>query len=75
MAGTTRDPINVQIRFQNENYEILDTAGIRRRTKIHDKLEGISVIRSLKAIENADVVVIVIDAQEGLSDQDARLAS
>ncbi|MFW7379395.1 MAG: ribosome biogenesis GTPase Der [Oligoflexus sp.] len=75
VAGTTRDPINISLRYHNQSYEILDTAGVRRRSKIFDKLESVSVIRSLKAIEDADVVVLVIAADEGLADQDARLAA
>ncbi len=75
VAGTTRDPINTFVTFNQRQYEILDTAGIRRKTKIHDKIESISVIKSLKAIEDADMVVLVIAADEGLSDQDARLAT
>jgi len=75
VAGTTRDPINTFLRYHNQSYEILDTAGVRRRSRIFEKLEGISVIRSLKAIEDADVVVLVIAADEGLADQDARLAA
>lgn len=75
VAGTTRDPVNITLRYHQQSYEILDTAGVRRRSKILDKLENVSVIRSLKAIEDADIVVLVITADEGLTDQDARLAS
>jgi GTP-binding protein len=75
VAGTTRDAINANVNFNQRTYEILDTAGIRRKTKISDKVESLSVVRSLRAIEDADVVVLVITADEGISDQDARLAS
>jgi GTP-binding protein len=75
VAGTTRDTINVSIKYHQRSYEFVDTAGIRRRSRILNKLESISVIRSLKAIDAADVVVLVIDAAQGLTDQDARLAA
>ncbi len=75
IAGTTRDPVDTPLRFNNRPYVLLDTAGIRRRKKIFDRIEGLSVMLSLRAIENADVVILVIAADEGLSDQDCRLAS
>lgn len=75
VAGTTRDTINANIRYNQKTYEVLDTAGVRRRTKIHDRIENLSVIRSLRSIEDADIVILVITADEGLADQDARLAS
>ncbi|SMF54955.1 ribosome biogenesis GTPase Der [Pseudobacteriovorax antillogorgiicola] len=75
VAGTTRDTIDTVISYNKKPYVLLDTAGVRRRKKISDKLEGLMVIKSLRAIEDADIVVIVITADEGMSDQDARLAS
>lgn len=75
IAGTTRDTIDSHLIFNKKPYVLLDTAGVRRRKKIFDKIEGLSVMRSLRSIEDADVVVLVIAADEGLSDQDARLAS
>lgn len=74
VAGTTRDSVDTYYRYENKDYVLVDTAGIRRRTKISDKLEGLSVLRSLRVMEEADVVVLVIDAIEGITDQDARLA-
>ena len=75
IAGTTRDTIDTIIGYNQKPYVLLDTAGIRRKKKIYDKLEGLMVIKSLRAIEDADIVIIVITADEGISDQDARLAS
>lgn len=75
VAGTTRDPVDTPIVYNKKSYVLLDTAGIRRRKKIFDKIEGLSVMRALRAIEDADVVIIVTSADEGLSDQDCRLAS
>ena len=74
VAGTTRDSVDTYYRYDNKDYVLIDTAGIRRKTKIDDKLESASVIRSLRVLDDADVVVLVIDAIEGITDQDARLA-
>jgi len=73
VSGTTRDPVDTDMNFNNQKYRIVDTAGMRRRTKIHDKLEILSSIRSFQSIKNSDLVVVVIDAQDGFTDQDARL--
>ncbi len=73
MPGTTRDSIFVPFERRGERYTFIDTAGVRRRHKVHDKLEKFSVIKALQAIEQAHVVVLVIDAHEGISDQDAHL--
>lgn len=75
IAGTTRDTVDTPITFNGTDYILLDTAGIRRRSKVSEKVESLSVMRSIQAIENADVVVLVIDADEGFTDQDAKLAS
>lgn len=75
VAGTTRDSIDTLINYNGKSYVLIDTAGIRRRSKIDDKLESVSVMYSLKAIDNADIIVIVTSAPEGISDQDARLAA
>jgi GTPase len=74
VAGTTRDSVDTYYRYENKDYVLIDTAGIRRKTKIDDKLESASVIRSLRVLDDADLVVLVIDAIEGITDQDARLA-
>jgi len=74
IAGTTRDAIDTAMTYNGEKYILVDTAGIRRKTKIQDRIESLSVMRSIKAIHGADVVFLVIDAEQGLTDQDARLA-
>jgi GTP-binding protein len=73
MPGTTRDSIFVPFERRGERYTFIDTAGVRRRGKVHDKLEKFSVIKALQAIEEAHVVVLVIDAHQGISDQDTHL--
>ncbi len=72
--GTTRDSIRIPFRHAGRDYVLVDTAGVRRRSRIQDKLEQFSVARTLQTIEQVDVVVFVLDAQAGVSDQDARLA-
>ncbi len=74
IAGTTRDAIDSE--FENEfgKYVLIDTAGIRRKSKVNDNLEKYSVMRSLLAIERADVCILLLDAKEGLSAQDAKIA-
>jgi GTP-binding protein len=73
MPGTTRDSIFVPFERRGQRYTFIDTAGVRRRGKVHDMLEKFSVIKALQAIEQANVVVLVIDAHEGISDQDLHL--
>lgn len=73
MPGTTRDSIYVPFERRGQRYIFIDTAGVRRRGKVQDKLEKFSVIKALQAIEQANVVVLVIDAHEGISDQDLHL--
>lgn len=73
MPGTTRDSIFVPFERRGQRYTFIDTAGVRRRRKVHDKLEKFSVIKALQAIEQAHVVVLVIDAHQGISDQDLHL--
>lgn len=75
VAGTTRDAIDSPFRWNNKDYLLIDTAGLRRKSKIEpDSIERYSVIRSLNAIERCDVAVLVIDASEGISEQDVRIA-
>lgn len=73
VAGTTRDSLDTCFNYHNKPYVLIDTAGIRRKTKINENLEVQSVVRSLRAIDRSDVVLFVIDALEGITDQDARL--
>lgn len=73
MPGTTRDSIFVPFEHRGQLYTFIDTAGVRRRGKVQDKLEKFSVIKALQAIEQAHVVVLVIDAHQGISDQDLHL--
>lgn len=75
VAGTTRDSIDSSLTFNQKPYTLVDTAGIRRRSKIDDKAESLSVMRSIQSIESSDVVILVLDATATLTDQDARIAS
>lgn len=74
VAGTTRDAIDTAIRFNGKEYVFIDTAGLRRKNKIKEELERYSIIRTVTAVERADVVLIVIDATEGVTEQDAKIA-
>jgi len=71
--GTTRDSISVRMERDGQQYELIDTAGVRRRSRISEALEKFSTIKALQAIEHAHVVVLMVDAREGLTDQDATL--
>lgn len=73
MPGTTRDSITIPFKREDKDYIFIDTAGIRRRGKVKESLEKFSVIKAIQAIEAANVVLIVIDAQEDIVDQDLRL--
>lgn len=72
--GTTRDSIKVPLRYKGKSYVLIDTAGVRKRSRVRESIEKFSVVKTLQAIEYANVVVMVIDGAEGLSDQDATLA-
>lgn len=74
IAGTTRDAIDTPIRRNGKEYVLVDTAGLRRKSKIKEELERFSIIRTVTAVEKADVVIIVIDASEGITEQDAKIA-
>ena len=74
IAGTTRDAIDTPIRRNKKEYIFIDTAGLRRKSKIKENLERFSIVRTVAAIERSDVVVLVIDATEGVTEQDAKIA-
>ena len=71
--GTTRDTISTMLERDGQEYELIDTAGVRRRSKISEAIEKFSTIKALQAIERAHVVVLMLDAREGLTDQDTTL--
>ena len=73
IAGTTRDSIDTPITWNGNEYVLIDTAGIRKRSKVDENIEKYSVIRAIAAIERADVCVLMIDAQEGLTEQDKKI--
>ncbi len=74
IAGTTRDAIDTKICWNDREYVFIDTAGLRRKSKVKEELERYSIIRTVTAVERADVVVVVIDATEGVTEQDAKIA-
>lgn len=74
IAGTTRDAVDAKVKWQGKEYIFIDTAGLRRKGKIKEEIERYSVIRTVTAVERAHVVVIVIDATEGVTEQDAKIA-
>ncbi|EFC96172.1 putative ribosome biogenesis GTPase Der [Hungatella hathewayi DSM 13479] len=74
IAGTTRDAVDTEIVHNGTEYVFIDTAGLRRKSKIKEELERYSIIRTVTAVERADVVVVVIDATEGVTEQDAKIA-
>lgn len=74
IAGTTRDAIDTTLKRNGKEYVLIDTAGLRRKNKIKEDIERYSIIRTVTAVERADVVVLVIDANEGVTEQDAKIA-
>lgn len=74
IAGTTRDAIDTEIKYGGKEYVFIDTAGLRRKSRIKEELERYSIIRAVTAVERADVVLVVIDATEGVTEQDAKIA-
>jgi GTP-binding protein len=75
VPGTTRDVVEGEFRYKNRTFRVLDTAGIRRKTKVTENIEYYSVNRAIKTMDDADIVFLLIDAQEGLSDQDKKIAA
>lgn len=74
IAGTTRDAVDTAVVYEGREYVFIDTAGLRRKNKIKEELERYMIIRTVSAVERADVVVLVIDATEGVTEQDAKIA-
>ncbi|MFQ6974122.1 MAG: ribosome biogenesis GTPase Der [Enterocloster aldenensis] len=74
IAGTTRDAVDTEIVYNGMPYVFIDTAGLRRKSKIKEELERYSIIRTVTAVERADIVIVVIDATEGVTEQDAKIA-
>ena len=74
MPGTTRDAISVPFERQGQKFELIDTAGLRRKGKVFEAIEKFSVVKTLQAIENAHVVLLLLDATQGVTDQDAHIA-
>ncbi|MFN2456679.1 MAG: ribosome biogenesis GTPase Der [Chitinophagaceae bacterium] len=75
IAGTTRDTIHTRYNLFNKDFILIDTAGIRRKTKVHDDLEFYSVIRAIKALDEADVCLLLLDAEKGITAQDLNIFS
>ncbi len=74
IAGTTRDAIDTEVTWNGKEYVFIDTAGLRRKNKIKEEIERYSILRTVSAVERADVAVLVIDAEEGITEQDAKIA-
>ena len=74
IAGTTRDAVDTPVKHNGKEYIFIDTAGLRRKNKIKEELERYMIVRTVGAVERADVVVLVIDAVEGITEQDAKIA-
>lgn len=75
LPGTTRDSISIPFERENQAYTLIDTAGIRRRARVFEKIEKFSIIKTLQSIKDANVCLLLIDAKEGLTDQDLHLLS
>ncbi len=74
IAGTTRDAIDTRCEIDGKEYVFIDTAGMRRKSKVKENIEKYSLVRAVAAVERADVVILVIDANEGITDQDTKIA-
>ena len=74
MAGTTRDAIDTRVTFGEKEYIFIDTAGIRRQSKVKEAVEHYSVLRAVTAVERCDIAIVMIDATEGVTEQDAKIA-
>ena len=74
IAGTTRDAVDTAVTHDGKEYVFIDTAGLRRKSRIKEELERYSIVRAVAAVEKADVVIVVISAEEGITEQDAKIA-
>ncbi len=74
IAGTTRDAVDTPVRYNGKDYMFIDTAGLRRKNRVKEDLEHYMIVRTVSAVERADVAVLVIDAAEGVTEQDAKIA-
>ncbi len=74
LAGTTRDAIDTPVKYHGREYVLIDTAGLRRKNKVKEEIERYSIIRAVTAVERADVVLLLIDGTEGVTEQDAKIA-
>ena len=74
IAGTTRDAVDTRVTYDHRSYTLIDTAGLRRKSRIREELERFMILRAVSAIERADVCVLLIDATEGVTEQDAHIA-
>lgn len=74
IAGTTRDSIDTPFSFEGNDFTLIDTAGLRRRSKVYDSIEKFSVIRAIASIERCDICILMIDAMEGITEQDKKIA-
>ena len=74
IAGTTRDAVDTEVTYHGKEYVFIDTAGLRRKNKIKEDLEKYMIVRTVSAVERADIVVLLIDAVEGVTEQDAKIA-
>ena len=74
IAGTTRDAVDAEVTYNGKEYIFIDTAGLRRKNKIKEELEQYMIVRTVSAVERADIVILLIDALEGVTEQDAKIA-
>jgi len=74
IPGTTRDAVDTSVRYDGEDYVLIDTAGLRRKKKIYEDIERYSIVRAIAAVERSQVVLVLIDGSQGVTEQDAKIA-
>ena len=74
IAGTTRDAVDTTVTYEGKEYIFVDTAGLRRKSRIKEELEKYMIVRTVSAVEKSDIVILMIDAEEGVTEQDAKIA-